>query len=42
VFPTLNLVVVLTSTYFKGGMNSHMQTTKLLDEFIVPEVQKVK
>ncbi|QWX84843.1 serine hydrolase [Cellulophaga sp. HaHaR_3_176] len=42
VFPDLDLVVVLTSTYFNGGMESHNQTTKLLDEYIVPEIQKLK
>lgn len=38
VFPDLDLVVVLTSTFYNGGMKSHNQTTKLLDEFIVPEI----
>ena len=42
VFPGLDLVVVLTSTYFNGGMESHNQTTKLLDEYIVPEIKKLK
>jgi CubicO group peptidase (beta-lactamase class C family) len=42
VFPKLQLVVVLTSTYYNGGMESHNQTTKLLDEYIVPEIQKLK
>ncbi len=42
VFPELDLVVVLTSTYFNGGMESHNQTTKLLDEYIVPEIKKLK
>ena len=42
VFPELDLVVVLTSTYFNGGMESHKQTTKLLDEYIVPEIQNLK
>jgi CubicO group peptidase (beta-lactamase class C family) len=42
VFPELELVVVLTSTYFKGGMESHNQTAKLLDEYIVPEILKLK
>ncbi|WP_197503482.1 MULTISPECIES: serine hydrolase domain-containing protein [Bizionia] len=42
VFPKLDMVVVLTSTYFNGGMESHNQTTKLLDEYIVPEIKKLK
>jgi CubicO group peptidase (beta-lactamase class C family) len=42
VFPDLELVVVLTSTYFKGGMESHNQTARLLDEFIVPVIQGLK
>lgn len=42
IFPELDLVVVLTSTYFNGGMESHNQTTKLLDEYIVPEIRKFK
>lgn len=42
VFPDLDLVVVLTSTYFNGGLDSHRQTTKLLNDYIVPEIQKLK
>lgn len=42
VFPNLSLVVVLTSTFYNGGMESHNQTTSLLDEFIVPEIKKLK
>ena len=42
VIPGLDLVVALTSTYFKGGMESHDQTTRLLDEFIVPAIQELK
>ena len=42
VFPKLDLVVVLTSTYYSGGMKSHDQTTKLLDQYIVPEIVKLK
>lgn len=41
VLPELDLVVVLTSSYFKGGMASHHQTTRLLDEFIVPATLKL-
>jgi len=42
VIPELELVVVLTSTYYNGGMESHNQTTKLLDKYIVPEIKKMK
>ncbi len=42
VFPKLDLVVVLTSTYFNGGIDSFDQTTKILDEYIVPEIKKLK
>jgi CubicO group peptidase (beta-lactamase class C family) len=42
VFPELDLVVVLTSTFYNGGMKSHNQTAKLLDEYIVPEILKLK
>jgi len=42
VIPALELVVVLTSTYYNGGMESHNQTTKLLDEYIVPEIKKLE
>jgi CubicO group peptidase (beta-lactamase class C family) len=42
VFPSLNMVVVLTSTYFDGGMESHNQTAKLLSDYIVPEIKKLK
>jgi hypothetical protein len=42
VFPELDLVVVLTSTFYSGGMKSHNQTTKLLDEYIIPEIIKLK
>lgn len=36
VFPDLELVVVLTSTFYRGGMTAHQQTDRLLEEFIVP------
>lgn len=42
VFPELELVVVLTSTFYNGGMESHNQTTKLLNEYIVPAIKKLK
>lgn len=42
VFPDLDLVVVLTSTYFNGGMESHTQTANLLDDYIVPEIKKLE
>ena len=41
VFPKLDLVVVLTSSFYNGGIESHNQTTKLLDEYIVPEIKKL-
>ncbi len=41
VFPELDLVVVLTSTFYNGGYESHLQTSKLLSEYIVPEIQKI-
>ncbi|MCX7549725.1 serine hydrolase domain-containing protein [Xanthomarina sp. F2636L] len=41
IFPDLELVVVLTSTYFNGGMESHQQTANLLNDFIVPEIIKL-
>ena len=42
VFPDLELVVALTSIYYNGGMQSHNQTTKLLNDYIVPEFVKLK
>ncbi|GGG45985.1 serine hydrolase domain-containing protein [Bizionia arctica] len=42
IFPDLELVVVLTSTYFNGGMESHNQTADLLNDYIVPEIKKLK
>src|SRR5690554_276408 len=42
VIPELELVVVVTSTYYNGGMESHNQTTKLMNEYIVPEIQKME
>jgi len=42
VFHKLNLMVVLTSTFYHGGMESHKQTTKLLNEHIVPVIIKLK
>lgn len=41
VFPELELVVVLTSTYYNGGMESHKQTNQLLNDYIVPAIQKL-
>lgn len=40
VFPDLELVVVLTSTYYDGGMKSHQQTDRLLSDFIIPDIKK--
>ncbi|MFL1896081.1 serine hydrolase domain-containing protein [Aquimarina sp. 2-A2] len=42
VFPDLELVVVLTSSYFNGGMESHNQTEKLLSDYIVPAIKGIK
>ncbi len=39
VFPKLDLIVVLTSTYFKGGSKSHNQTQQLLSDYILPVFQ---
>ena len=40
VIPRLELVVVLTSTFYNGGRDSHNQTARLLSEHIVPELKK--
>ena len=42
VMPKLDVVIVLTSTYFNGGIESHTQTTELLNEYIVPEKKNIK
>lgn len=42
VFPGLELVVVLTSTYYRGGMASHQQTEQLLSDYIVPAIKKLE
>ena len=42
VFPDLEMVVVLTSTYYNGGMKAHNQTTKLLNDYIVPEIKNLR
>lgn len=39
VFPDLEMVVVLTSTYFNGGRESHHQTDQLLTQYIVPALK---
>jgi CubicO group peptidase (beta-lactamase class C family) len=39
VFPDMNLAVVLTSTYFDGGMKAHDQTAKILNEYIIPAIK---
>lgn len=36
VFPNLNLVVVITSNYFNGGMKAHQQSAEILDRYVVP------
>lgn len=42
VFPDLDLVVVVTSTFYNGGMASHKQTEKLITDYIVPEIKRIK
>ena len=42
VFPDLELVVVLTSTNFRGGMQSIQATAQILGDYIIPEVVKMK
>ena len=42
VIPEIELLVVLTSTYYRGGMESHNQTTKLMNDYIVPVIQKME
>ena len=32
----LELVVLITSTNYRGGMQSHLQTTNILDNFAAP------
>lgn len=39
VFPNIDCVVVLTSTYYNGGMKAHHQTAKLLSDYIVPVIR---
>jgi CubicO group peptidase (beta-lactamase class C family) len=39
VFPELELIVVLTSTYYNGGSKSHNQTAQLLSDYILPVFQ---
>lgn len=41
VFPDLQSVVVLTSTFFRGGKKSHAQTAEMLDKFIVPAIKEI-
>lgn len=38
VFPELDVVAVLTSTYYNGGMTAHEQTNRLLIDYIVPAI----
>ncbi len=40
VLPNLNAVVVLTSTFYNGGMNAHKQTEELLTDFIIPAIKR--
>jgi hypothetical protein len=39
VIPDLELVVVITSTFFNGGMNAHNQTSEMLNEYIIPGIK---
>lgn len=42
VLPNQGAVVVLTSTYFDGGMASHQQTSQILTDYIIPELIGIK
>ncbi|RPI73712.1 MAG: hypothetical protein EHM47_05515 [Ignavibacteriales bacterium] len=39
VFPDIESVVVITSTYFNGGMKAHNQTKEILDNYVVPKIK---
>jgi CubicO group peptidase (beta-lactamase class C family) len=39
VFPDKESVVVITSTYFNGGMKAHNQTKEIIDKYIVPKIK---
>jgi CubicO group peptidase (beta-lactamase class C family) len=39
VFPDLEVVVVITSTFFNGGMKAHYQTDEILNEYIIPAIK---
>ena len=41
VLPKLNSVIVITSTYFNGGMKAHIQTDELLNDYILPGVKRI-
>ncbi len=40
VFPDLNVVAVVTSTYYNGGGKAHAQSERILAEFIVPSMKE--
>ena len=40
VFPDLDVVAVVTSTYYNGGMKAHAQSERILGEFIVPSIKE--
>ncbi|MEL6657663.1 MAG: serine hydrolase [Bacteroidota bacterium] len=40
VFPDLDVVAVVTSTYYNGGRNAHAQSERILGEFIVPSMKE--
>ncbi|HAI19003.1 MAG TPA: hypothetical protein DCM10_13825 [Xanthomarina gelatinilytica] len=42
VFHKLDLMVVLTSFFYHGGMESHKLSTKMLNELIVPVIITLK
>jgi len=40
VFPGMDLVVVITSVNYRGGIEAHNQTTEILDKYIIPSLKK--
>lgn len=42
IFPELDLVAVLTSTHYLGGVESHNQTARLLTDFILKAISQSK
>jgi len=39
VFPDIELVVVITSNYFNGGMKAHNQTAEILSDYVIPAIK---